>query len=137
MRPTHLLACAAVASSLVLAACGGSSTPNASSRAAQASATVSVKHVGGLGDVLVDASGRALSSPAQDSAKMTRCTGQCTAFWQPLVPGAGRPTAASGVPSLAVVKRPDGMRQVTAAGKPLYTFSQDSAGSITGNGFTD
>jgi predicted lipoprotein with Yx(FWY)xxD motif len=98
---------------------------------------VSVKHVDGLGQVLVDASGKALYSPEQDTAKMIRCTGQCTTFWQPLVPGAGKPTAGSGAPSLGVVKRPDGMRQVTADGKPLYTFSQDSSSSITGDGFTD
>jgi len=137
MRPTHLLTCAAVASSLALAACGGSSTTNASTGAAKASDSVSVKHVDGLGDVLVDASGKALYSPEQDTAKMIRCTGQCTMFWQPLVAGAGKPSAASGVPSLAVIKRPDGTRQVAAAGKPLYTFSEDSSGSITGNGFTD
>ena len=137
MRPTYLLTLAAVAASLLLAACGGSSSSNTSSGAAAASDTVSVKHVSGLGAVLVDSSGKALYSPAQDTAKMISCTGQCTTFWQPLVAGPGKPTAGSGVPALAVVKRPDGMRQVTAAGKPLYTFSEDSAGKITGNGFMD
>ena len=137
MRPTYLLTLAAVAASLVLAACGGSSTSKTSSGAAKGSDTVSVKHVGGLGAVLVDSSGKALYSPAQDTAKMIRCTGQCTTFWQPLVAGAGKPTAGTGVPALGVVKRPDGTRQITAAGKPLYTFTRDSSGKITGNGFKD
>jgi predicted lipoprotein with Yx(FWY)xxD motif len=137
VRPTFLLTLAAVAAALVLAACGGGSTSKTSSGAAATSDTVSVKHVNGLGAVLVDASGKALYSPAQDTATMIRCTGQCTTFWQPLVAGAGKPSAGSGVPTLGVIKRPDGMRQVTAAGKPLYTFSEDSAGKINGNGFMD
>jgi predicted lipoprotein with Yx(FWY)xxD motif len=136
MRPPHLLAFAAVAASLTLAACGGSSTPKATSGAAR-SDTVAVKHVDGLGDVLVDSGGKALYSPEQDTAKMIRCTGGCLTFWQPLAPGAGKPTAAAGVPALGVIKRPDGTRQVTVSGKPLYTFSEDSAGSITGDGFMD
>ena len=137
MRPKYLLVLAAIAASLVLGACGGSSTSHTSSGAAAASDNVSVKHVSGLGAVLVDASGKALYSPAQDTAKMIRCTGRCTSFWQPLVAGAGKPTAGNGVPALGVVKRPDGMRQVTAAGKPLYAFAEDSAGKINGNGFMD
>jgi hypothetical protein len=36
-----------------------------------------------------------------------------------------------------VITRPDGGRQVTIDGKPLYTFSEDSPGKATGNGFTD
>jgi predicted lipoprotein with Yx(FWY)xxD motif len=137
MRPKYLLILAAVAASLLLAACGGSSTSKPSSGAAAASDTVSVKQVSGLGAVLVDSSGKALYSPAQDTANLITCTGQCTSFWQPLVAGSGKPTAGNGVPALAVVKRPDGTRQVTAAGKPLYTFAEDSAGKINGNGFMD
>jgi predicted lipoprotein with Yx(FWY)xxD motif len=47
------------------------------------------------------------------------------------------PTAADGVGKLGTVKRPDGTMQVTAAGKPLYTFVQDSPGKVTGDGFSD
>jgi predicted lipoprotein with Yx(FWY)xxD motif len=135
-RPVHLLTFAAVAASLALAACGGDSGSTASGAAAT-SDTVGVKHVDGLGDVLVDGSGLALYTPDQDTAKMVRCTGECTSFWQPLDPGAGRPTAAGGAGKLSVIRRPDGARQVAADGRPLYTFSEDSAGSITGDGFRD
>ena len=39
---------------------------------------------------------------------------------------------------LATVKRPDGSRQVTLDGRPLYRFAQDSAaGKATGDGVTD
>jgi predicted lipoprotein with Yx(FWY)xxD motif len=137
MRPTRLFLCAAVAASLLLAACGGDATTPSPSGAAATAHTVGVKHVDGLGDVLVDPSGKALYTPEQDTAKKIRCTGECTTFWQPLAASAGKPTAADGVGALGVVRRPDGTRQVTSEGRPLYTFSEDSAGSITGDGFQD
>jgi predicted lipoprotein with Yx(FWY)xxD motif len=137
-RPIHLLSCAAVAASLLLAACGGDGGSGASGAAAAATSdTVRIKHVDGLGDVLVDGSGMALYTPEKESAKKIRCTGECLSFWQPLDPGAGKPTAADGAGKLAVVERPDGARQVTADGRPLYTFSEDSGDSITGDGFRD
>jgi len=137
MRPTLLLTCAAVAASLTLAACGGDDTATTSSAAAAASDTVQVKHVNGLGDVLVDSTGKALYTPEKETANKIRCTGDCLTFWQPLEAGADKPTAADGVGSLDVTKRPDGTRQVTADGKTLYTFSEDTAGKITGDGFQD
>jgi hypothetical protein len=36
-----------------------------------------------------------------------------------------------------VIARPDGARQVTVDGKPLYTFSEDAPGKVEGNGFSD
>jgi hypothetical protein len=49
----------------------------------------------------------------------------------------GNPTGSPDVGKLGVIKRPDGTSQVTDNGKPLYTFSEDSPGNATGNGFTD
>jgi hypothetical protein len=36
-----------------------------------------------------------------------------------------------------VITRPDGTKQVTDDGKPLYTFTEDSTGEVTGNDFSD
>ena len=138
MRPTRLFTCLAVAASLTLAACGGDDNSTTTSSAAPgASDAVRVKHVDGLGDVLIDSTGKALYSPEQDTAKKIRCTGDCLTFWRPLEAGAGKPSAADRVGALGVIHRPDGTRQVTADGKPLYTFSEDTAGKITGDGFQD
>jgi hypothetical protein len=41
------------------------------------------------------------------------------------------------VAGLAVIDRPDGSKQLAVAGKPLYTFSQDSPGKVTGDGVSD
>ena len=53
--------------------------------------------------------------------------------------GAGRPSAAAALHGkLGLVSRPDGARQVTFRGRPLYRFTQDpSPGVVTGNGFAD
>ncbi len=45
--------------------------------------------------------------------------------------------AESDVAELGVITRPDGTKQVTAEGKPLYTFAEDSAGEVTGDGVSD
>ena len=77
------------------------------------------------------------SSPVFAWSGAIRCTGECTAFWEPLAPGAGKPTGAAGAGKLGVIRRPDGARQVSVDGRPVYTFSEDTAGSITGDGFRD
>ena len=79
----------------------------------------------------------ALYSPDQEANGKVLCTGACESFWKPLEPGTGAPTAESGVARLAVIMRPDGSQQVTDDGKPLYTFSEDSPGKVTGNDFSD
>jgi predicted lipoprotein with Yx(FWY)xxD motif len=131
---------AIVAGALALAACGSSGDDNgnsASSAPAKSSETVSVEQIDGIGDVLVDKSGMALYSPDQEANGKVLCTGACESFWKPLEPGTSAPTAESGVARLAVIMRPDGSQQVTDDGKPLYTFSEDSPGKVTGDDFSD
>jgi predicted lipoprotein with Yx(FWY)xxD motif len=133
---------AAVAAALALAACGGSDDDGASNTTTAGTAgasndTVSVADVEGVGEILVDASGRALYFADEEADGQVRCVDGCTSFWKPLEPGSGAPTAAPGVPELGVVDRPDGTEQVTADGRLLYTFSQDSPGDVSGDGFED
>ena len=56
-----------------------------------------------------------------------QCVAACLSYWIRLAPGAGAPTSPAGGPTLGVITRPDGTKQVTAGGRPLYTFSLDSA----------
>ena len=67
---------------------------------------------------------------------MVLCTGACLSFWQPLTVS-GTPKGSSLPGKLAVVKRPDGGRQVTYNGKLLYSFKLDKAGKVSGDGFKD
>jgi predicted lipoprotein with Yx(FWY)xxD motif len=65
------------------------------------------------------------------------CTNSmCLSLWKPLVVAKG--VTPTGAKSLSVVKRPDGRRQVSYKGGPLYTFVQDrKPGDMKGNGFRD
>jgi len=130
------------AAALLLAACGSSGSNGSSGGTANgagsagSAVTVAAKQVDGVGKVLVDSSGNALYSPDQETNGMILCTDSCTTIWKPLT-ATGTPTAGSGVAALSVVDRPDGSKQVAADGKPLYTFVQDKAGQVTGNGASD
>ena len=55
------------------------------------------------------------------------CQGSCALIWPPVLT-AGRPVAGPGVDqhALGVITRPDGTRQVTYQGKPLYLFIKDA-----------
>jgi predicted lipoprotein with Yx(FWY)xxD motif len=129
---------AALAASLALAACGGGDSDSSDSATAAASGTtVAVKSIDGVGDVLVDSSGKALYASDVEADGKVRCTGACTSFWKPLTIDSPKPVAAKGVGKLGVVSRPDGAKQVTVGGKLLYTFSEDAPGKVEGNGFAD
>jgi predicted lipoprotein with Yx(FWY)xxD motif len=65
------------------------------------------------------------------------CTDKtCLSLWHPLVVRKGVKPA--GTSRLGTVKRPDGRRQVTYRGGPLYFFVQDKKrGDVKGEGFKD
>jgi predicted lipoprotein with Yx(FWY)xxD motif len=89
--------------------------------------------------ILVNGAGRSLYTLSAERHGRFICTDRtCLSFWTPLVvPGASRPTG-TGVRSLGTVRRPDGKRQVTYRGRPLYTFNDDGrAGDVNGEGFRD
>lgn len=86
--------------------------------------------------IVVTASGRTLYTLSAETHGRFVCTGSCVSTWPPLkVPVGGKVV---GVAKLGVVKRPDGSRQATLNGHPLYTFSGDSRkGDVNGEGFKD
>jgi predicted lipoprotein with Yx(FWY)xxD motif len=130
--PVLLLAAAAA-----LAACGGGGG-SGDATASSGTSAVSVQDVGGAGSVLVDSSGQALyTSDVERASGKVMCTGACNSFWEPLTTQ-GNVTSSGDVPGkVGEIKRPDGTTQVTYNGDPLYTFTQDQAGEVTGDGFKD
>lgn len=120
----------AVGIALAVAATSGGTSSGGSG------ATVSLKRLAGAGTVLVDAKGKALYRSDQERNGKVLCTGACLSFWQPLTVS-GTPTGKSLQGKLAVVRRPDGGRQVTYNGKLLYSFKLDKPGKVTGDGFKD
>jgi predicted lipoprotein with Yx(FWY)xxD motif len=136
-----ILTTLALTTALALAACGGGNSNSGSGSATAASSgpsdTVSLKSINGV-DALVDSKGNALYTSDQEKDGMVRCTGGCTSIWLPLTTS-GQPTAASDVSgTVGALKRPDGTRQVTLDGRPLYRFAEDGGpGKATGNGVSD
>ena len=130
------IAVAVALAALVTSGCGGGDAGEQES--ASSDATVSVANVEGVGDVLVDAEGAALYASEQESNGVVRCVGSCAAIWLPLTVE-GAPTGGEELEAdLGVVEREDGTRQVSFAGRPLYTFIEDSReGVVTGNGLSD
>ena len=127
------------AAALVLAACGGDDSGGdaTAANAGASSGLVSVKNVDGM-DVLADIGGRTLYSADVEKMQI-RCTAACTSFWDPVKASASEArSAASDLDlDLATVKRPDGERQLTFKGLPLYTFTQEGPGQLKGDGFAD
>jgi predicted lipoprotein with Yx(FWY)xxD motif len=126
-----VIGAAALSAGIAIAATGGSR-----GAAKSVGATVSAKQISGAGRVLVDAKGRALYRSDQERRGMVLCTAACLSFWRPLTVS-GTPKGSSLPGKLAVVRRPDGGRQVTYNGGLLYSFKLDKPGKVTGDGFKD
>lgn len=85
---------------------------------------------------LVDGYSMSLYLSLQDRPGQSNCNADCLHIWKPLLAN-GRVVAGSGVASnkLGVIILPDGTRQVTYNGAPLYTYTDDSKpGDINGQG---
>jgi predicted lipoprotein with Yx(FWY)xxD motif len=127
-----------IAAAVTFAACGGSGGGDATAMSSAGTNAVSVKDVGGARTVLVDSAGQALyASDQETAAHKVLCTGACNSFWEPLTASGKMPSSSSVPGKLGVVKRPDGAMQVTYNGDPVYSFTQDQAGEVTGDGFKD
>src|SRR6185312_11946135 len=86
--------------------------------------------------ILVTTSGRTLYSLSAETHGRFICTHACLSTWPPLVLKHGAKPV--GVRGLSSIRRPDGRRQVTYKGKPLYRFSGDTKkGDVGGEGFRD
>jgi predicted lipoprotein with Yx(FWY)xxD motif len=127
----------AVAAVLAIAACGGGGSGNTSDAASGGATSVSVRQLSGVGRVLVDDGSKAVYTSDQEANGKIVCSAGCTSFWKPVTAGGGKPASAAGTGKLGEIKRPDGTTQLTANGRPLYTFSEDAPGKAKGDGFKD
>jgi predicted lipoprotein with Yx(FWY)xxD motif len=139
-RHTTLLAAAAVA--LSAAGCGAGSSNNSGSadgtpaKAADGRpAAVGVEN-SGLGKILDDSKGRTVYLFQKDTGSASTCTGGCAAAWPPVLVS-GKPVVGTGANASAIgtTKRPDGGRQLTYNGHPVYTYTGDQKpGDTNGQG---
>jgi predicted lipoprotein with Yx(FWY)xxD motif len=132
---TYLVAAAAV----VLAGCGGNSTPASApvppKTAGGHTATIGLASNGNLGKILVDAKGDTVYLFQKDTSTKSTCTGSCATNWPPLR-ATGTPTLGNGLSGkVGTTPRSDGKPQVTYAGHPVYLYAGDSKpGDTNGQG---
>ena len=86
----------------------------------------------GYGPILFDGRGRALYAFTRDPrGGRSTCHGACAKAWPPYVVRGPLSTAAGARrPLLGTVRRRDGSRQVTYAGRPLYYYVGDGRGQV-------
>ena len=127
------------AAALALGACGGdddgSGASDTSSGGGTASAGgVSVQSIDGT-DVLVDSNDQALYSADEEQDGKVLCTSGCTSIWKPVPASEG--AGASSDLDLGEVDRPDGAKQLTYMSAPVYAFTKEGPGELTGDGVAD
>jgi predicted lipoprotein with Yx(FWY)xxD motif len=113
---------------------GGGSTPSKGGKI-----RLRVERVGGK-RVLAAANGHTLYSLSAEKKGKFVCTESsgCLALWKPLLIPSGGSVIAPMKLKLGSIKRPEGGRQATYRGRPLYTFAEDHRpGTANGEGFKD
>ena len=143
--PIKKLAMAGIAVvAISAAACGSSASsgagPNGRSSSVAASASghadpggaLKIATIGGV-TVVTNADGFTLYSFAPDTATVSKCNGACAQIWPPV---SGPASAGPGVTgTLGTLTRSGGSTQATYDGRPLYTYTGDTApGQASGNG---
>ena len=106
---------AAAAAVLVLAA------PSMGERASTVGA-----HTSSYGTILFDGRGFVLYAFTHDPRGRSTCSGACAKAWPPYL-ARGRAVASAGADAklLGTIRRADGTRQITYAGRPLYYYIGD------------
>ncbi|MDT4907461.1 MAG: hypothetical protein QOI69_702 [Pseudonocardiales bacterium] len=132
-----VLALVTACSSSNKAGSGTSSAPASTPPASSAPPAAGGVTISASGGVLTGADGRTLYANTVDTVSKITCVGACATAWPPV---AGPATAGTGVDAskLGTADRPDGTKQATYDGHPLYLFSQDTAaGDKKGEGVDD
>ena len=110
---------------LVAAAAAALALTSASMASEQAASTLTV-HPSAYGQVLFDGRGFVLYAFTKDRRR-SACSGACAKAWPPyVVRGALRAGAGVKASLLGTVRRSNGSRQVTYAGRPLYYYVGDT-----------
>jgi predicted lipoprotein with Yx(FWY)xxD motif len=132
---TYSASVALAIGALVLVGCGGD---DGEGNAVASRGIVSIASVDGT-EVLADPQGRTLYTAAVEEGGTILCVDACTSFWEPVLasPAEADEAATELGADLSVLKRPEGGQQLTFDGLPLYTFAEEDAGQLEGDGFVD
>ena len=142
---------AALALLAALAGCGGSpgtttTTPAPAPAATSPAATTATTPAAAVdlmtasstaGNIVVDAKGMSLyffTKDVKDSGT-SACTGGCLTAWPPALTTAATPSGEGITGTIGTITTPDGAKQLTLNGLPLYYYEKDkSPGDVTGQG---
>jgi predicted lipoprotein with Yx(FWY)xxD motif len=147
---------AALALAAALTGCGGSpgtsttTTPATSPAATSAPPTASSPTAAAAvdlktassseGNMVVDAKGMSVyffTKDVKDSGT-SACMGSCLTLWPPVTSTSATPSAEGITGTVGTITTPDGAKQLTLNGLPLYYFAQDkNPGDILGQGFSN
>lgn len=89
------------------------------------------------GRVVVDAKGMSVYVFTKDikDSGTSACTGSCIAAWPPVLTLSGTPAVEGITGRVGTIATPDGKKQLTINGMPVYYYAKDRApGDITGQG---
>ena len=106
------------------------STSSTQTKPATSAAIIQTKTDASLGQYLAGSNGAALYTYGADTTGVSNCTGSCLYSW-PIY--AATSSSASMPANVTVITRSDGGSQYAYKGMPLYTFSSDSSGKVTGD----
>ncbi len=115
---------------------GSTQTPTTSGGTNQSTSSallIQTKSDSKVGAYLADSNGKALYTYGGDTAGVSNCSGACLYSW-PIYEA----TSTTNLPThLTIINRTDGSKQYAYNGMPLYTFTSDSAGKVTGDNVND
>lgn len=93
-----------------------------------------------LGTVVVDGAGLTayyFDKDTKDSG-VSACTGKCLDAWPPILTTSETPTVDGVTATVGTITLPDGTKQITLNGLPIYLFASDAApGDVKGQGVND
>jgi predicted lipoprotein with Yx(FWY)xxD motif len=148
----------AFAVAALLSGCGGGSTTTAPSSAAATTAPASSAPAASAsasgssapaaaselkvadskaGQIVVDGKGMSVYYFTKDTkgSGTSACTGGCLASWPPVTTTSATPSVEGVMGTVGTIATPDGKKQVTINGMPIYYYGKDkAAGDITGQG---
>jgi len=129
-----------------LAGCGGSSGTSTSAPPSEASSSPAASTAAGAemktasssaGQIVVDSKGMSLyffTKDVKDSGT-SACTGACLQAWPVFTTTSDAPGVDGVTGTVGTIATPDGKKQVTLNGMPLYYYAKDkAAGDVTGQG---
>jgi predicted lipoprotein with Yx(FWY)xxD motif len=90
-----------------------------------------------VGQIVVDGKGMSVYYYTKDTkdSGTSACTGGCLTAWPPVTTTSATPSVEGVMGTLGTIATPDGKKQVTINGMPIYYYAKDkAAGDITGQG---